>query len=187
MPDYRDYLEEILIDEPTLQARVAELAAQLDADYAGVSGLVLVCILKGGIMFLTDLMRRLHTPHSVEFIIASTYGAGVRHSSGQIKLLLDIEERKLHDKHVLIVEDIIDSGNTLAFVRHHLESRPVQSVKICTLLNKPSRRETPVPVEYVGFDIPNKFVFGYGLDLDELYRNLPFIGVVRPDAYLSHE
>jgi hypoxanthine phosphoribosyltransferase len=187
MSDYHDFLEEILYTEAQLQTRIAELAAQVNADYADSGELVLVCILKGGIMFLTDLMRRLTVPHAIEFIAASAYGAGKREFSGHIHLILDIPEAKVRGKHVLIVEDIIDSGNTLAFVRALMESRSTRSVKVCTLLNKPSRRETEVKVEYIGFDIANKFVFGYGLDLDELYRNLPFVGVVRQGAYIPRE
>ncbi|MBX3086048.1 MAG: hypoxanthine phosphoribosyltransferase [Anaerolineae bacterium] len=187
MHDYQHFLQEILIDQQQLATRVAELAAVLDRDYAGIKGLTLVCILKGGIMFLTDLMRHLTVPHAVEFMAASSYGVEARESTGHVKIGLDIPSERIRGKHVLIVEDIIDSGTTLAYVRQMLLDRQPASLKICTLLNKPERRETPVPVDYIGFEIPNKFVFGYGLDLDELYRNLPFIGVVNPGAILTRE
>jgi hypoxanthine phosphoribosyltransferase len=185
MQAYQHFLEEILIDEQRLQQRVAELGAQLSHEYAGLTDVVLVCILKGGVMFLTDLMRHFHVPHAIEFMVVTSYGEAVRSSSGDVKITLDIPERRLVGKHVLIIEDIIDSGTTLAAVRRLIEGRGAHSVKICTLLNKPERRETPVQVEYIGFTIPDKFVFGYGLDFDELYRNVPFIGVVRAGATLK--
>lgn len=169
--------EQILIEPEKLQERIAELGRQLDADYAG-KDLVLVCILKGGVLFLTDLMRAVHIPHAIDFMAVSSYGVGARESTGVVRIIMDLE-RDIRDKHVLIVEDIIDSGRTLSYICNVLQSRQPASLKICTLLNKYERREIDVALDYVGFDIPNEFVFGYGLDVDEYYRNLPFIGVLR--------
>ena len=174
-----DCLKEVLIDEDTLQARVAELAAQINRDYAGVTNLLLVCVLKGGIMFLTDLMRHLYVPHAIDFLAVSSYGTG-RQSTGVVRIDMDLRQ-DVEGLNLLIVEDIVDSGTTLAYIRRLLEARNPASVKICTLLSKPARRTIDIHVDYIGFDIPNRFVFGYGLDLDELYRNLPFIGVARTE------
>ncbi|MCC7451489.1 MAG: hypoxanthine phosphoribosyltransferase [Anaerolineae bacterium] len=168
-------LQEVLIDETTLQARIAELGAQIDRDYAGVNNVMLICVLKGGVMFLADLMRHLTIPHSIDFLAVSSYGQS-RETSGIVRLDLDLRTN-VDGYHLLIVEDIVDSGTTLAYIRRLLEARNPASVKICTLLSKPARREIDIHIDYIGFDIPNKFVFGYGLDLDQLYRNLPFIGV----------
>ena len=134
-------------------------------------------------VFLTDLMRCLTIPHTIDFMAVSSYGAGARASSGHVRITLDLQT-SVEDKDVLLVEDIIDSGNTIASVIQLLRTRRPRSLKVCTLLDKLQRREADVPIHYRGFEIPNKFVFGYGLDLDEYYRNLPFIGVVRPDKYL---
>ena len=181
---YEHYLEEILINEDRLQARIAELGKQLSEDYADCSDLLLLCILKGGVMFLTDLSRHLDVPHMIDFMAASSYGVGARHSSGSVRIDMDLQT-DVRDKHVLVVEDIIDSGRTLDFVLKTLRNREPASLKLCALLNKQSRREIEIDVDYIGFDIENKFVFGYGLDLDERFRNLPFVGVVRPDALIS--
>jgi hypoxanthine phosphoribosyltransferase len=178
---YEHLLQEILIDEPTLQARIAELGAEITRDYAHIRPLMLICVLKGGVMFLTDLMRHINLPHAIEFMALSSYGANLRESSGAVRIDLDLRQ-DIHDKHLLIVEDIVDSGNTLDYLLRLLQSRNPASIKICTLLSKPSRRKVDIPINYLGFEIPDKFVFGYGLDLDELYRNLPFIGVVKPGA-----
>lgn len=183
---YRPLLQEILIDEYTLQNRVESLGAQINADYRHVRGLLLVCVLKGGVMFLTDLMRHIHVPHAIDFMAVSSYGARARETSGVVRIDLDLKQ-DIESKHVLIVEDIIDTGTTLTYIRGLLEQRGPASIKICTLLNKPSRRIAPIHVDYIGFDIPDKFVFGYGLDLDELYRNLPFVAAVRPDAVSTPE
>lgn len=174
---YASPSEQILIEPEKLQERIAELGRQIDADYAGKE-LVLVCILKGGVLFLTDLMRAVHIPHAIDFMAVSSYGVGARESTGVVRIIMDLE-RDIRDKHVLIVEDIIDSGRTLSYICAGLQSRQPASLKICTLLNKYERREIDVALDYVGFDIPNEYVFGYGLDVDELYRNLPFIGVLR--------
>jgi hypoxanthine phosphoribosyltransferase len=165
----------ILITPEKLQARIAELGRQIEQDYAG-KDLVMVCILKGGVMFLTDLMRAIHIPHAIDFMAVSSYGVGARESTGVVRIIMDLE-RDVRGKHVLLVEDIIDSGRTLNYICEVLNARGPATLKICTLLNKYERREVEVPLDYVGFDIQNVFVFGYGLDIDEEYRNLPFIGV----------
>jgi hypoxanthine phosphoribosyltransferase len=178
---YERFLQEILIDERALKLRVAELGQQISRDYEDCDSLTMVCILKGGVMFLTDLTRHITVPHEIDFMAASSYGSGARSSSGNVRIDMDLNSA-LEGRHVLIVEDIIDSGHTLSFVMDMLRARKPASLKLCALLNKASRREVDIPIDYVGFDIEDKFVFGYGLDLDEKYRNLPFIGVVRPEA-----
>lgn len=177
---YEKYLKEILINEQDLQNRVAELGKQISQDYTEDDDLLLICILKGGVMFLTDLVRKIDVPHEIDFMAASSYGVGKRASGGDVRIDMDITS-SVGSRHVLIVEDIIDSGHTLRFVMDTLQARKPASLKLCTLLNKQSRREIDIPLDYVGFDIENKFVFGYGLDLDEKYRNVPFIGVVDED------
>ena len=178
---YERYLKEVLIDESTLQKRIAELGTQISKDYADCKDLMLLCILKGGVMFLSDLSRHILTPHMIDFMAASSYGPGARQSSGSVRIDMDLR-MDVKGKHVLVVEDIIDSGYTLAFVIKTLQNREPASLKLCALLNKQSRREVDIKVDYIGFDIENKYVFGYGLDLDERFRNLPFVGVARLDA-----
>lgn len=180
---YQDILAEVLVSEAQLQGRIRELGAEISRDYAG-QDLLLLCILRGGVMFLTDLMRCVTVPHAIDFMAISSYGAGARASSGSVRVMLDINQ-SIENRHVLVVEDIVDTGHTIAAVLALLNARQPASLKICTLLDKSSRREVEVPIHYVGFDIPNKYVFGYGLDLDEYYRNLPFIGVVKPEVYLK--
>ena len=184
MRDYHEFLSEILIPEDALQKRVAELGAQISEDFKDSDGMILVCILRGGVVFLTDLMRHISIPHGMEFMGVSSYGSGQRETTGQVRITLDLNIN-IHDKDVILVEDIIDSGRTLASVLDLLSARKPHSLTVCTLLDKADRREVYVPVRYVGFAIPNKFVFGYGLDLDELYRNLPFVGVVDEKKYNS--
>lgn len=179
MSAYEPFLAEVLIEEDALQARIDELAGAISADYAG-SDLLLICILRGGVMFLTDLMRRLSIPHAIDFMAVASYGSGARQSGGNVRISLDLTA-SIEDRNVLLVEDIIDSGNTIASVIELLKTRRPRSLKVCALLDKASRREVDVPIDYRGFTIPDKFVFGYGLDLDEYYRNLPFIGVVDLD------
>ncbi len=181
MWDYRDFLGEVLIDEPTLRARIHELGQQISQDYQG-GNLLLVCILRGGVMFLTDLMRSINIPHAIEFMAVSSYGVGGRESTGQVRITLDLNI-DITDWDVLLVEDIIDSGLTLSSVLDLLAVRKPRSLRVCTLLDKFERREVDIPVEYVGFRIPNKFVFGYGLDIDDFYRGLPFVGVVDLEKY----
>jgi hypoxanthine phosphoribosyltransferase len=182
MQDYHDFLSEVLIPEAKLQKRIAELGKQISADYAGKGELVLVCILRGGVLFLTDLMRKVTVPHAIEFMAVSSYGVGGRETSGQVRITLDLNV-DIHNKHVLLVEDIIDSGHTIAAVIYLLEKRKPASIGVCTPLDKTERREQEIPIKYSGFSIPNKFVFGYGLDIDDYYRNLPFIGVVDLNKY----
>lgn len=174
-------IESVLIDETTLQARIQEIADHIDSDYGDIEDLLLICVLKGGYMFLADLSRALKRPHEIEFMGISSYGSGTK-SSGAVQIIMDLKQ-PIAGRHVLIVEDIIDSGRTLDYMRRNLLARSPASLRICSLLNKPSRRELDVHVEYIGFDIPDEFVVGYGLDFGELYRNLPFIAVLKPDVF----
>ena len=184
MQDYHDFLAEILVDEASLQTRLKELGAEISQDYSETNDtLLLICILRGGVPFLVDLMRHITVPHMLDFMAISSYGKGARESSGNVRLTMDLQTN-IRDKHVLLVEDIIDSGHTIASVLELLETRQPRSLKVCTLLDKEERREAVVPIHYRGFSIPNKFVFGYGLDLDEYYRNLPFVGVVDLTKYI---
>jgi hypoxanthine phosphoribosyltransferase len=182
MEDYRNFLKEILVPEDELQARIAELGQEISRDYKDAQQLLLICILRGAVMFMTDLSRHIDVPHSMDFMAISSYGAGNRNSSGMVRITMDLNTN-IYKRDVLIVEDIIDSGNTLAYVLRLLSTRKPKSLNICTLLDKAERREVEVPIRYTGFTIPNKFVFGYGLDIDEYYRNLPFIGVVDLEKY----
>jgi len=170
----------ILISREALQARVAELGAQISADYAG-RDLFLVAVLKGSVVFLADLMRAISILHRIDFMATSSYGASTQ-STGVVQILKDLEE-SIEGQNVLVVEDIIDSGHTLAYLRRLLLARNPASLRICSLLDKKERRESDVPVDYIGFSIPNEFVVGYGLDFNEMYRNLPFIGVLKPEKY----
>jgi hypoxanthine phosphoribosyltransferase len=181
MQDYHEFLEEILIPTDALQRRIADLGAEISRDYAGKIP-HLICILRGGVMFLSDLTRQISIPNSIDFMAVSSYGRGARQTTGQVRITLDLQE-DIHDRDVLLVEDIVDSGYTIATVLEFLGTRRPRSLKVCTLLDKAERREVNVPIHYCGFKIPDKFVFGYGLDIDELYRNLPFIGAVNPDRY----
>lgn len=176
------YISEILIPSDALQARIAELGAEVSMHYQG-QDLLLLAVLKGSVMFLTDLMRCLTVPHAIDFMATSSYGPG-QESTGAVRILKDLDA-PIQGRNVLIVEDIIDTGHTLNYLVRILRARLPRSLRICTLLNKPSRREIAVPVDYIGFDIPNKFVFGYGLDYAELYRNLPYIAVLAPEYYAS--
>jgi hypoxanthine phosphoribosyltransferase len=182
MQDYHEVLAEILIDEVTLQKRVAELGEEISADYQGYPNLLLICILRGGVPFLVDLSRHLTVPHMMDFMAVTSYGAGRRDSTGNVRVAFDLQTN-IVGKHVLLVEDIVDSGHTIASVLGMLETRQPESLRVCALLDKAERREAVVPIHYRGFTIPNRFVFGYGLDLDEYYRNLPFIGVVDLERY----
>lgn len=177
---YKLLLKEVLIDENALQNRVRELGDQITEDYLNDNNLILVCILKGGVMFLTDLARHIHVPHEMDFMAVSSYGKGKRESGGMVRFEMDLS-LGVDGKRVLIVEDIIDSGYTLSKVVEILRTRNPQDIRICTLLDKHARRKVDMAVDYVGFAIEDKFVFGYGLDLDEKFRNLPFIGVVDLD------
>jgi len=185
MQNYEEFLSEVLIDAETLQTRIAEMGEEISRDYKGKDP-HLVCILRGGVMFLSDLMRQLSIPHTIDFMAISSYGPGTRQSSGQVRLTMDLKDN-IQDRHVLLVEDIIDSGNTLSSVIELLAVRRPTTLKVCTLLDKVDRREVAVPVDYCGFEIPDTFVFGYGLDLDEFYRDLPFIGIVNLDKFQPPE
>jgi len=181
MQNYKDFLAEILIDENALQARVKELGAEISADYPD-GNLLLICILRGGVPFMVDLSRHITSPHMMDFMAVSSYGTGKRESSGTVRFTMDLQT-DIHNKDVLLVEDIVDSGHTIASVLEILQVRQPNSLKVCALLDKAERREAVVPIHYRGFNIPNKYVFGYGLDIDDYYRNLPFIGVVDLDKY----
>lgn len=175
-----DDVAEILISEEQIRQRTRELAQEISRDYKS-KDLLLICVLKGGIVFLVDLMRHLTIPHSVDFMAISSYGASTE-SSGVVRILKDLDD-PIAGRNVLIVEDIIDTGHTLDYLTRILNERNPASLRICTLLDKQERREVDIPVDYVGFKIPNKFVIGYGLDFGELYRNLPFVGVLKPELY----
>jgi hypoxanthine phosphoribosyltransferase len=181
MQHYKDILAEILIDEETLQGRIKELGTQISADYPD-GNLLLICILRGGVPFMVHLSRYIESPHMMDFMAVSSYGVGKRESSGAVRVSLDLQ-MDIRNKDVLLVEDIVDSGHTIAAVLEMLNLRQPHSLRVCALLDKSERREANVPIHYRGFDIPNKFVFGFGLDLDEYYRNLPFVGVVDLKKY----
>ena len=169
---------EVLIDKDTLAARVAELGAEVSADYEG-RDLLLIGVLKGAVFFMADLMRHLTVPCEVDFMAISSYGDSTD-SSGIVRILKDLDIN-IEGRDVLVVEDIIDSGLTLSYLMRNLESREPASLEVCALLTKPERREIDVPVRYVGFEIPNRFVVGYGLDFAERYRNLPYVAVLSED------
>lgn len=185
MQNYKEFLEEVIIPADSLQKRIAELGDEISRDYQD-KRLHLICILRGGVLFLADLMRQITVEHTIDFMAVSSYGAGARKSTGQVRIALDLKE-DIQNRDVLLVEDIVDSGYTIASVVEILNTRRPRSLKVCTLLDKASRREVDVPIHYRGFTIPDKFVFGYGLDIDEYYRNLPFIGTVDPERYQPPE
>ena len=168
---------EILIDEEALTTRVGELGAEVSADYEG-RDLLLIGVLKGAVFFMADLMRHLTVPCEVDFMAISSYGDATD-SSGIVRILKDLDIN-IEGRDVLVVEDIIDSGLTLSYLMRNLEAREPATLEICALLTKPERREIEVPVRYVGFEIPNRFVIGYGLDFGERYRNLPYVGILDP-------
>ncbi|GAA0335284.1 hypoxanthine phosphoribosyltransferase [Actinoallomurus spadix] len=178
--DMRADLEKVLISEEELQSKIRELAAQIDADYAGRE-ILLVGVLKGAVMVMADLARALRSPVSMDWMAVSSYGSGTQ-SSGVVRILKDLDA-DIMDRHVLIVEDIIDSGLTLHWLMSNLESRGPASIEVCALLRKPDAAKIEVDVKYLGFDIPNEFVIGYGLDYAERYRNLPFVGTLAPHVY----
>ena len=166
---------EVLVDTEALRARIAELGAEISADYEG-RDLLLIGVLKGAVFFMADLMRKLTIPCEVDFMAISSYGAGID-SSGVVRILKDLDT-SVEGRNVLVVEDIIDSGLTLSYLMRNLESREPASLEVCALMTKPGRREIDVPVRYVGFEIPNRFVIGYGLDFAERYRNLPYVAAL---------
>jgi len=185
MADLEKDIAKILITREQLAARITEIGQTISRDYAG-KDLILVCVLKGGVLFLSDLVRAIRAPHAIDFMAISSYGGARTESSGVVRILMDLNV-SIEGRNVLIVEDIIDTGRTLTYITENLRTRNPASLKICTLLNKPSRRQVPVALDYVGFDIPNEFVVGYGLDYNELYRNLPFVGVLKPEMYIHVE
>jgi hypoxanthine phosphoribosyltransferase len=168
-------VREVLIDDERLRSRVVELGEEISADYAG-RDLLLIGVLKGAVFFMADLMRTLTIPCEIDFMAISSYGAQTD-SSGVVRILKDLDIN-IEDRHVLVVEDIIDSGLTLSYLMRNLEAREPATLEVCALLTKPDRREIDVPVRYIGFEIPNRFVVGYGLDFAERYRNLPYVGVL---------
>jgi hypoxanthine phosphoribosyltransferase len=178
MVDVEAGVGEVLIGEDELQARIRQLGAEISADYQGRE-LLLVGVLKGAVFFMADLMRSISVACEIDFMAISSYGAATD-SSGVVRILKDLDIN-IEGRHVLVVEDIIDSGLTLSYLLRNLESREPASLEICALLTKPDRREVEVPVRYIGFEIPNRFVIGYGLDFAERYRNLPYVGVLRDD------
>ena len=177
---YENDIEYVLISEEKIKETVAGLCERINKDFFGKETILLV-ILKGSLVFAADLMRGLEIPVTIDFMQASSYGSGSK-TSGEIKIKKDMENNPL-DKHIIIVEDIIDSGRTLSLLRANLEDRGAASVSICAFLTKPARREVEVRAEYVGMEIPDEFVVGYGLDFAERYRNLPYIGVLKPIVY----
>jgi len=176
--DVEGDLTEVLYTEEQLQARIAELCRRIEVDYEG-RDLLLVGVLRGAVMVMADLARELKRDVEMDWMAVSSYGAGTQ-SSGVVRIVKDLDT-DLDGRHVLIVEDIVDSGLTLSWLKANLESRNPASIEICALLTKPARREIDVPVRYVGFEIPDRFVIGYGLDFAERYRNLPYVGVLHPD------
>jgi hypoxanthine phosphoribosyltransferase len=178
-------IDRVIITEAQILQKTAELAKQVSVDYASVvDGLLLVCVLKGAVMFMADFARalgRYGPPAELEFMAVSSYGQGTT-SSGVVRILKDLD-RDIAGRHVVVVEDIVDSGLTLSWLLKYLESRSAASVEVVTLMRKPEAVKVPIPVRYVGFDIPNEFVVGYGLDFAERYRELPYVGVLKPDVY----
>ena len=173
-------IEKVLYTEEQLAQRVKELGAQITADYAGKTPLI-ASVLRGSYVFMADLTRAIDLPISVDFMAVSSYGAGTS-SSGQVQILKDLSDR-IDGRDLIIVEDILDSGNTLYYLLDVLRARRPASIRLCTLLDKPSRRKKPIVADYCGFTIPDAFIVGYGLDFAEKYRNLPYIGVLKPELY----
>ena len=176
-----DDIKTVLVSEEQLKAKVAELGAQISRDYAG-KNLVLVSILKGSVVFMADLMRAVSIPCNIDFMVVSSYGGSNTTTSGLVKIIKDLDG-DLSGKDVLIVEDILDTGVTLSNLVPMLKMRNPNSVKICTILDKPSRRKANIQPDYEGFQVADEFVVGYGLDYDEKYRNLPYVGVLKPEVY----
>ena len=177
-------VEEVLLDEATIADVTSKLAAKITEDYMdSPRKLVVLSILKGSMPFTTDLVRQIPLPLELDFMKVSSYGAGTM-SSGQLKISLDLMRDDLDEIDILVIEDIVDSGNTLSRLKKYLADKGAHSVRICTLLDKPSRREVELVPDYCGAVIPDKFVIGYGLDYDEKYRNLPYVGVLKPSVYM---
>ncbi|HZW83355.1 MAG TPA: hypoxanthine phosphoribosyltransferase [Candidatus Deferrimicrobium sp.] len=175
-------IAKILLTEEEIRAKVRELGEKITQDYTG-QNLLVIGILKGAVIFMSDLVREIKTPHSFDFMAVSSYGISTE-SSGVVRIMKDLE-RSVEAYHILIVEDIIDTGLTLKYLLENLRSRNPLSVKVCTLLDKPSRRKADVKADYNGFTIPDEFVVGYGLDYNERFRHLPYIGILKPETYTS--
>ena len=175
-----DDILRVLYSEEELEAKCAELGAQISKDYEG-KNLLLVSVLKGAVVFMTDLMRHITVPCSIDFMVVSSYGSGVK-TSGVVKIVKDLDA-DLAGKDLLIVEDILDTGMTLHYLKQLLQDRNPNSIRIATLLDKPERRRAAVRADYVGYQVPDEFVVGYGLDYDEKYRNLPYVGILKPEVY----
>jgi hypoxanthine phosphoribosyltransferase len=180
-----DDISRKMISEEEIQDRIVELGADMNTMYTDEDLPLLLCILKGAFMFLADLSRQLTFRHEIDFMVVSSYGASTK-SSGVVRILLDLES-SIEGRHVVVVEDIVDTGRTLDYILRNLRTRQPKSIRVATLLNKPSRREIEVPVDFVGFEVPNEFVLGYGLDFAEQYRNMPFIGVLKPEVYAGQK
>ena len=174
-------IAEVLVSREQIERRTHELGTQITQDFAELNP-VLVCVLKGALMFLGDLMRNMDMHFEVDFMAISSYGGTRTESTGVVRILMDLATN-IQGRHVLIIEDIVDTGRTLAYMLQNLQTRQPASMRVCTLLDKPARRQLSVPLTYVGFEIPDKFVIGYGLDYGEHYRNLPYVGVLRPEKY----
>jgi hypoxanthine phosphoribosyltransferase len=184
MTELESGVEAVLIDQERLQERIRDLGDEISSDYHG-RDLLLIGVLKGAIFFMADLMRTIDVPCEVDFMAISSYGAGVD-SSGVVRILKDLDV-SIEGRNVLVVEDIVDSGLTLSYLLRNLEAREPASLEVCALLTKPERRENDVECRYVGFEIPNRFVIGYGLDFAERYRNLPYVGVLRDELVAQAE
>jgi hypoxanthine phosphoribosyltransferase len=176
-------IAEVLLTEEQIESKVTELGQRISADYAGRE-LTLVSVLKGSLPFMADLMRRISLPLRIDLMEVSSYGGTSTESSGLVRILKDLSA-PIEGRDVLLVEDIIDTGLTLNYLIRYLKGKNPRSIKVCSLLNKPARRLVEIPIDYVGFEIPDAFVVGYGLDFSEVYRNLRFVGVLRPEAYES--
>ena len=184
-PDLVNDVAEVLLAEDEIQAKVAELGRRISTDYAGRE-LTLVSVLKGSLPFMAELMRAITIPVQIDLMEVSSYGGTATESSGLVRILKDLSS-SIDGRHVLIVEDIIDTGLTLNYLVRYLRGKNPASLRICTLLDKPARRLVEIPIDYLGFEIPDQFVIGYGLDYGERYRNLRFVGVLRPEVYTSPE
>ena len=176
----RSEIESILVSEEQLQKRIAELGQEISSDYKGQK-LLMVGVLKGSVVFMADLMRQIDLDVSIDFMAVSSYGSGTK-TSGQVQILKDLN-RSIEGKNILVIEDILDSGVTLSYLTSLLWSRKPASIRLCTLLDKPERRKVEVKPDYVGFTIPDAFVVGYGLDYDESFRQLPYVGILKPEVY----
>ena len=176
----QDDILKVLLSEEQLKAKCAEMGARITRDYQG-KNLLLVTVLKGAVVYLADLMRCIDLPCAIDFMVVSSYGSGVK-TSGVVKIVKDLDQ-DLSGRDILIVEDILDSGMTISYLKGLLQSRRPASIRIATLLDKPSRRKVDLQADYVGYEVPDEFVVGYGLDYDEQYRNLPYVGVLKPEVY----